>query len=238
MANRPLSLCLLLCAALAVGSLGAAPAAATVVVVHSLEEMTHRSDVVAHVVVRDVVVEAETPGRLITLTTVEVIDGVAGAKDGELLTVFQVGGEKDGRVAWIAGAHRFVVGEELVMFAARPPALQGRIVPWGIGFSLFRIVDDVDGRHVEEIGGDVLQLQKTADGGSRMAPVEPRRFTDLDAFKGMLRKVRAGTHAALPTLRKVGVPRRPAAGPQTPNAAVAQPVAPTTTTTTTTTAKE
>jgi hypothetical protein len=237
MANRPLSFCLLLCAALSVGALGAVPAAATVVVIPSLEEMTHRSDVVAHVVVRDVVVEAESPGRLVTLTTVEVIDGLAGAKTGDLLTVFQVGGEKDGRVAWIAGAHRFVVGEELVMFAARPPALQGRIVPWGIGFSLFRIVDDVDGRHVEEIGGDVLQLQKTADGGSRMAPVEPRRFSDLDGFKGMLRQVLAGTHAALPTLRKVGVPRRPATGPQSQNADAPRPVAPTTATAPTT-AKE
>lgn len=191
--------------------LAVAPAAATVVVVPTMEEMTHRSDVVVHCVVREVAVEEDKPGRLVTLTSLEVLDGIAGAKAGDLLTLFQVGGEKDGRVAWIAGAHHFVVGEELVVFAVQPPALNGRIVPYGIGFSVFAVKDGVDGKHVEEIGGDVVQLQRTADGASKMSSVQPRRFESLDSFKAMLRGIRAGTNPTLPTKKVLRAPRAPAA---------------------------
>ena len=194
-----------------------APAAATVVVVPTMEEMTHRSDVVVHCVVREVTVEEDRPGRLVTLTSLEVLDGIAGAKAGDLLTLFQVGGEKDGRVAWISGAHHFVVGEELVVFAVQPPALNGRIVPYGIGFSLFAVKDGVDGKHVEEIGGDVVQLQRTPDGGSKMSAVEPRRFDTLDAFKAMLRGIRAGTNPTVPVKKVLRAPRAPAALKNTPS---------------------
>jgi hypothetical protein len=190
-------------------ALVAAPSAATVVVVPTLEEMTHRSDVVAHAVVREVTVEEEKPGRLVTLTALEVLDGIAGVKTGDVLTVYQVGGEKDGRVAWIAGAHHFVVGEELVVFAVRPAALHGRIVPYGIGFSLFSVVDGVDGRRVEEIAGDVVQLQATADGKSTMSAVQPRRFATLDGFKAMLRGIVAGTNPVLPQKRILRGPVAP-----------------------------
>jgi hypothetical protein len=191
--------------------LSASPAHATVVVVPTLEEMTLRCDVVVHAVVREVESSEEPSGRLITLTTLEVLDGVSGAKAGDVLTVFQVGGAANGRVAWVAGAHHFVVGEELVFFGVQPPALKGRVVPYGIGFGLFRIVDGVDGRHVEEISGDVAQLVKTPDGNSHMAPVTPRRFDALDGFKAQLRSVIAGRPATLPQLRRINGPPAPPA---------------------------
>jgi hypothetical protein len=207
LALRPLLSAVVVAALVAVS----APAHATVVVVPTMEEMTHRSDVVVHCVVREVVVEEDRPGRIVTLTSLEVLDGIAGAKTGDVLTLFQVGGEKDGRVAWISGAHHFVVGEELVVFAVQPPALNGRIVPYGIGFSVFAVKDGVDGKHIEEIGGDVVQLQRTADGASKMSAVEPRRFETLEGFKAMLRGIRAGTNPTLPLKKVLRAPRAPAA---------------------------
>jgi hypothetical protein len=186
----------------------ARPGRATVVVIPTLEEMTHRSDVVVHAVVRDVVVEEDSPGRLVTRTALEVLDGIAGAKSGDVLTVFQVGGQKDGRVAWVAGAHHFVVGEELVVFAVRPEGLGGQIVPYGIGFSLFSVVDGIDGKHIEEIAGDVVQLKKDSDGSEKMAAVEPRRFASLDGFKSLLRSILSATN---PTLTKKKILRGPRA---------------------------
>jgi hypothetical protein len=138
-----------------------------------------------------------------------VLDGIAGAKTGDVLTLFQVGGQKDGRVSWIAGAHRFVVGEELVVFATQPAALQGRIVPYGIGFSLFSVKDGVDGKHVEELVGDVVQMKRSADGASQMSSVESRRFETLDGFKAMLRSIRAGTNPTLPQKKILRAPRAP-----------------------------
>jgi len=84
-----------------------------------------------------------------------------------------------------------------------------RIVPYGIGFSLFAVVDGVDGKRIEEIAGDVVQLQRGADGGSRMAAVEPRRFATLDGFKAMLREIVAGTNPVLPK-KKILAPAAPA----------------------------
>ncbi len=195
-------------------------ARATVVIIPTMEEMVHRSEVIVHAVVRDTVVEEDRPGRLVTLTSLEVLDGIDGAKVGDVLTVFQVGGERDGRVAWIAGAHHFRIGEELVLFAVRPPALAGRIVLYGIGFGLFSVVDGVDGKHVEEIGGDVVQVKRTAQGETFSPPPPPRRYESLDAFKTMLRGIRTGT---LPTLPAQALKRRVGPSPNARRAPLALP---------------
>lgn len=180
---------------------GLAPAAhATVVALTSLEEMTHRSDVVMQAVVVDQKVVEERPGKIVTLTTMKVVDGISGVKANDLVTVYQIGGMLGDRQSWIAGAHKFTVGEEMVFFGSK--LKNGRVVPWAIGYGLFSILDDVDGRHVKEIAGDVSALERTADGSSRMVQLKPREFASVDEFKAQLRTILAGENApALPTLR-------------------------------------
>jgi hypothetical protein len=181
----------------------APPAHATVVVVPELEELTHRSEVVVQAVVRQVTVFKDERGRLITETSLEVLDGVLGAKAGDIVPVQQLGGSLDGHEAWIAGNHRFKVGEEVVFFGVRLPKDRRVVIPYGIGFGIFHVVDDVNGRHVVEIGGgDVTRMVRTPDGGSKMEPIQPRHFDDLDAFKARLRTILAGQNApALPQKR-------------------------------------
>ncbi len=179
---------------------GLAPAAyATVVALTSLEEMTHRSDVVMQAVVVEQKVVEERPGKIVTLTTMKVIDGISGVKANDVVTVYQIGGRLGERQSWIAGAHKFAVGEEVVFFGSRLKS--GNVVPWAIGYGLFSVLDDVDGRHVKEIAGDVAALERTAT-GSRMVELKPREFASLDEFKTQLRTILAGENApALPTLR-------------------------------------
>jgi hypothetical protein len=183
-------------------------AQATVVVVPGLEELTHRSEVVVQAVVRDVVTFKDDKGRLITETSLEVIDGIRGAKAGDVVPVQQLGGSLDGQEAWIAGNHRFKVGEEVVFFGVRLKGDRRVVIPYGVGFGIFAVRDDVDGRHAVEIGsGDVSQLVRTPDGGSRMEPVTPRHFDNLDAFKSQLRSILAGRNApALPQKRMLRPP--------------------------------
>jgi len=181
-----------------------APSAqATVVVVPELEELTHRSEVVIQAVVRDVVTFKDERGRLITETSLEVLDGIRGAKAGDIVPVQQLGGSLDGHEAWIAGNHRFKVGEEVVFFGVRLPKDRRIVIPYGVGFGIFHVVDDVNGRHVVEIGsGDVTRMVRTPDGGSKMEPVQPRHFDNLDAFKVRLRTILAGQNTpALPQKR-------------------------------------
>jgi hypothetical protein len=196
----------------------APPAHATVVVVPELEELTHRSEVVVQAVVRDVVTFKDEKGRLITETSLEVIDGIRGAKVGDIVPVQQLGGSLEGREAWIAGNHRFTVGEEVVFFGVRLPKDRRVVIPYGVGFGIFRVVDDVNGRHVVEIGGgDVSRMVRTPDGGSKMEPLQPRHFDNLDAFKSRLRSILAGRNApALPQKRILGPTLKAPALPASP----------------------
>jgi hypothetical protein len=156
----------------------AAQAQATVVVMHSVEEMTRRSDVVVHARVADQRVVREGP-RVVTLTDIEVIDGYKGAKPGDVLTVYQVGGDLDGVKAWIAGAHEHKVGEEMVFFAVKHGE---RVVSYGVGLGKFSVVHDGALTRIVEDLGEVAVMQPTADGQAQFTSPEPRTSASLEAF--------------------------------------------------------
>lgn len=176
----PLSRLLILGAALF-----AIPSSATVVVMHSLEEMTQRSDVIVHARVADQRVERKGQVGIITLTEIEVIDGIKGAKDGDVLTIYQVGGSLDGQHAWIAGAHKHRVGEEMVLFAVRHG---DQIVSYGVGLGKFQVERDGTLPSVREDLGDVAVMEKGLDGQLRYTTPEPRTAPSLDAFKEYIRR--------------------------------------------------
>lgn len=190
---------------------GTAPAAhATVVALTSLEEMTHRSDVVMHAVVTGQKVVEDRPGRIVTLTTFEVKDGISGVKAGDVVTVFQVGGRLGDQQSWIAGAHKFKVGEELVFFGSRMGKTSELVVPWAIGYGLFSILDDVDGRHVHEIAGDVSAMSTDAAGNAKLVALTPRTFQNLEVFKAELRAILAGENVITPPALRIARPALPA----------------------------
>jgi len=190
---------------------GLAPAAhATVVALTSLEEMTHRADVVMQAVVTGQKVVEDRPGKIVTLTTFEVLDGISGVKTGDVVTVYQVGGRLGEKQAWIVGAHKFKVGEELIFFGSRMGKRPELIVPWAIGYGLFAVLDDVDGRHVHEIAGDVAALSTDTAGNAKMVGLTPRRFENLDTFKQQLRAILAGENVVDAPALKIVRPVAPA----------------------------
>lgn len=176
----------------------ASGAQATVVVKTSLEEMTLRSEVVMQAVVVEQKVVEDKPGKIVTLTTLRVVDGISGVKTGDVVTVYQIGGRLGDTAAWIPGAHHFKQGEEIVFFGVKLAKRPGHVVPWAIGYGLFDILDDVDGRHVHEVVGDVVAAERTAAGETKMVGLEPRRFDSLDAFKADLRAILDGSDRAAP----------------------------------------
>jgi hypothetical protein len=166
-------------------ALHAAPAAATVVVMHSLEEMTQRSDVIVHARVAAQRVERKEQLGIITLTDIEVIDGIKGAKPGDVLTIYQVGGSLDGEHAWIAGAHKHRIGEEMVFFAVRHGT---QIVSYGVGLGKFLVEHDGKVPGVREDIGDIAVMERGPDGELRYTSPEPRTAPSLDAFKERIRR--------------------------------------------------
>src|SRR4051812_25727113 len=98
----------------------AAAAHATQVVALSLPELGARADVVVHArVIEQRVVDAGAVRgtRTATLTTLLVLDADKGAHAGDRLVVYQPGALDGVRVRWIDGAHRFTIGDEVVLFA-------------------------------------------------------------------------------------------------------------------------
>ncbi len=171
----------------------ATSSSATVVIMPTMEEMTLKSDVVVQGVVRDVWAMKDERGRVITNTAVEVVDGLKGAKIGDIVTIQQLGGSFEGRESWIAGNHRFVVHEEVVFFAVHLPQNPEIVVPYGIGFGIFKVIEDVDGKHAHEIGsGDVTQVVRLPNGTTEMRPVNARRYESVDVFKRELRAILDG----------------------------------------------
>jgi hypothetical protein len=104
--------------ALAGALLWSATGAATTVIQPSLERMSQRADVIVHAVVEDQTVTPSADGkRILTLSRLRVMDAIKGAKPGDTLTLYQVGGRLGQKVMNVVGVSSFKVGEEVVLFA-------------------------------------------------------------------------------------------------------------------------
>ncbi len=192
-------------APLLVAAVWAGGAHATVVVVPSLEEMAVASDVIAEVEVGTGVAHKEA-GRIVTLTPVTIKNAIKGQwKTGERLVIYQLGGTYDGKTAWIAGAHHFDKGEHLVIFAVNSLHQkrygENVVVPYGIGFGLFKVVDSLTGPQVEEDVGDVVTTE--------MKPPEVRRYDSLASFENTVRAAIVMKDLPQPPHKKVLAPRLP-----------------------------
>ena len=153
------------------------PAAATVVEVPPLDQLTARSGVVVHGVVRahDTV---ELNGHTFTRSVLEVAEGIKGAGAGERLQIFQLGVRSGPHTAWVAGAKLFEVTDEVVFFGSRwPKGGPSAVIPYGVGFGVFDVPRDGAGAHVLEDVGEVAELR----GGKPARPVA-RAAPALAAF--------------------------------------------------------
>lgn len=190
----------------------ATPAAATVVVVPPLEEMVVACDVVGEVVVGDARVVREG-GRVVTITSLEVKDGWKGPKTGDKLELWQLGGDLDGRSSWIVGQRRFHKGERLVFFGVTHKTRPSFVIPYGIGFGVFKIDEQLTGEKVIEDIGDVVTLEKVpgADGKVQTsnAPAT-RRYDTLAAFKELVLRASAGEELPKMNMNKAKLlPKQP-----------------------------
>ena len=152
---------------------------ATVVAIHSLEEMSQRADVIAHVRVAEQVTE-KIDGRIATYTGIEVIEGFKGAIKGETFRIYQMGGTFEGQTTKIAGAYTHKLGEEMVLFAMRH---RGNLVSYGVGVGKFKVEYDGALQKVVEEIGDVVALRHKKDGTQYFETPTPREALALKDFK-------------------------------------------------------
>lgn len=133
-----------------------------------LNTMAKRSDIVIHGYVGDQSVVNDDMGRLITLTDIEVIDGFYGAKTGEIITMYQVGGSKNGVIMPMLGGQRYQLGQEVVVFGLK---LDNTYVSYGAGQGKLDVIVDGAQETVVEDLGDVSAM--TRDGNGAVNAVRP-----------------------------------------------------------------
>jgi hypothetical protein len=154
----------------------------TLVVMENLAIMTEKSDLIIHGQVIAQSVKEDTNRRIITTTTLKVLDGMKGSKKGEIKTIYQVGGELDGRVMRITGAHQYRKGEELIFFGL---SFGDMVVSYGVGLGKFRVLRDKKNTYVVEDLHDLVAV-KSGNGQQIFEEPTPREFPSLDAFKNAI----------------------------------------------------
>jgi hypothetical protein len=158
------------------------PSLSRIVKLSDLHTMAKRSDLVAHGLVGDKRVVTDQLGRLTTLTDIEVIDGLYGAKTGEIVTFYQVGGEKDGVVMPLVGGHVYNLGSEVILFGL---SLGEEYVNYGAGQGKLDVLNEYGRETVREDLGDIDSAY-LADGKHLFKPA-PLCFDGIEMLKSEIR---------------------------------------------------
>lgn len=157
---------------------------ALVVKLSDMQTMAKRSDVVIHGYVGDQTVVTDDLGRLITLTQIEVIDGIYGAKTSDIITVYQVGGEKNGRVMPLLGGHKYELGQEVIFFGL---ALDDMYVSYGAGLGKFDIMQENGTDMVREDLGTISALNNDKTSREKTIRPAPLTFSSNSLLKDEIR---------------------------------------------------
>lgn len=158
-------------------------ASAIVVKLSDLHTMAKRSDIVVHGVVGEQTTATDELSRPVTLTEVEVVDSFLGGKTGDVITIYQVGGQKDGRIMPLLGGQKYNVGQEVIFFGLK---LGDAYVSYGAGQGKLDVINN-NGQNlvVEDLGDvDVLDLKKNTT-----ARPMPETYQGLDILKGEIRQM-------------------------------------------------
>ena len=165
----------------------APPSYSTEVIQAGLRILTGQSDVIIHGKVTGIKSQQSKTGHVFTLTSIQVLTGVKGAKKGEVVTVYQPGGEVDGMRQWVSGATRFKTGEEIVLFGEK---FKDYIVVSGAGIGKF-IVKKGRGKKktlVEDTLQNITAYVSGDDGIARLGAPEQRRFKSLEKFIALIKE--------------------------------------------------
>lgn len=170
-------------AALAIGlGLGAAlPVEATVVRALSLQQKAELAPVILHGEVLSIAVKSDPhAARLETLIEVKVLEAIKGeVRAGQVVTLWQGGGELGEVKHHVPGQSRFTKGEQAILFLEPVPG--GQLVEIGIGIGKYAIEKTATGTqvtHHPKVGLAITEPGKPMriEEATAMEPVALDRF--------------------------------------------------------------
>ncbi len=146
-------------------------------------------------------------GRIVTLVDVRVaVPLKGGTNEDSVITVYQYGGRLDGVEQRVAGAARYFVGEDVLLFLDQRPELSNAR-PLGMSLGKFSIVPTDDGGlwAARDLDGlSFVEIEQTASGKSRIVSASPPK----DAASGVLPLGTLVKHVAT-ALKQLGQPVHP-----------------------------
>lgn len=160
---------------------------AIIVKLSDLQTMAQKSDLVIHGYVGEQKVIKDELGRNVTISDVEVVDGLFGAKTGEIIQIYQVGGSSSGVNMPIIGGQKYNVGQELMFFGLS--AGTKNYVSFGAGQGKLDIERHKSRTIVKEDLGNVGELRSNALGKKGIYAPEPLIYSDLDILKSEIRQM-------------------------------------------------
>lgn len=169
-----------------------AVAHSTIVRIDSLQEMAQNADIIAHVVVGDKSSSLDREGRVIELSTVQVLQGIKGTQTGHFLTLYQVAG--------IIGQSQFPFGEEMVIFGMRHG---DKVVSYGVGLGKFKVLRGQNRASVVEEFRDLL----TPNPDLMLSEPVGRRYSSLPNFVEQIQSSMNAPFRVVPTGVKALRPR-------------------------------
>lgn len=157
------------------------PLAHTLIVkLADLNTMAQKSDIVVHAYVGDQRVVSDDLGRPITLTDIEVIDALLGAKTGEVITIYQVGGSKNGVMMPLLGGHQYRLGQEIIFLGLK---LDDLYVSYGAGQGKLDVVSQAENHIIVEDLGNINIMNNNHE---IITPL-PLQFDDKNIIKAELK---------------------------------------------------
>ncbi|MCA9508610.1 MAG: hypothetical protein KC505_09330 [Myxococcales bacterium] len=147
-----------------------------------LNTMALKSDVVMHGYVGEQQSEIDQWGRVVTISKVEVIDALYGVKTGEVISLYQVGGSKDGVIAPIIGGQHYQVGQEIIFFGLKAGL---NFVSFGAGQGKLDIESQAGRDMIREDIGDAVAF----DSQNKVYRPSPLTFNNVDILKSEIRSM-------------------------------------------------
>lgn len=159
---------------------------ALIVKLSDMQTMAQQSDIVIHGYVGEKNVVTDDMGRLVTLTQIAVIDGMYGAQTSDIITVYQVGGQKDGIVMPLLGGHTYELGQEVILFGLK---LDDTYVSYGAGLGKLDVIQDQGNEVVREDLGSVSALSNDPKSHDPVFRPMPLTYSSSTILKSEIREM-------------------------------------------------
>lgn len=154
--------------------------------------MAQKADKVFHGYVGEQEVTKDKLGRIITITSIEVVDPLFATQKGDVIKFFQVGGQLDNEVTPIIGGQQFRLYQEVILFTLDNGDY---VVSFGAGQGKFDIENPASGNPATSLAiADFGSVAEIAPGQKHASTPSAERYENTETFKNEIKLMLKDRH--------------------------------------------